>query len=133
MAMTRTQIYLTEEQHGWILRLAKAQRKTMAEVIREAVEEYVIKQMDTEDLGETSVSSADPLRDIIGLGASGITDGSIHHDRYIYDEDFRISPSWIVPASPGYVNIQTVRSLLSTTTSSGWDSHSSRVKLTATA
>jgi len=87
MAMTRTQVYLTEEQHRHIQRLAEAQHKTMAQVIREAVEEYAIKQMDTEDFSETSVSSADPLRDIIGLGASGITDGSIHHDRYIYDED----------------------------------------------
>ena len=87
MAMTRTQIYLTEEQREQIQRLAEAQHKTMAQVIREAVEEYVIKQMDTEDFGKISVSSADPLRDIIGLGASGITDGSIHHDHYIYDED----------------------------------------------
>lgn len=87
MAMTRTQIYLTEEQHEQIRHLAETKHKTMAQVIREAVEEYVIKQMDTEDFGETPVSSADPLRDIIGLGASGITDGSIHHDRYIYDEN----------------------------------------------
>ena len=87
MAMTRTQIYLTEEQRRQIQRLAELEHKSMAQVIREAVEEYVIKQMDTEDFGESSVNSADPLRDIIGLGASGITDGSIHHDRYIYDED----------------------------------------------
>jgi len=75
--MTRTQVYLTEEQRRQIQRLAEAQRKTMAQVIREAVEEYVIRQT-TDD---------DPLWDIIGLGASGITDGSIHHDRDIYDED----------------------------------------------
>jgi len=70
-------VYLTEEQRRQIQRLADAQRKTMAQVIREAVEEYVIRQT-TDD---------DPLWDIIGLGASGITDGSIHHDRDIYDED----------------------------------------------
>lgn len=77
MSMTRTQVYLTEEQRRRIQRLADAQRKTMAQIIREAVEEYVIRQAD----------SADPLQDIIGLGASGITDGSIHHDRDIYDAD----------------------------------------------
>jgi len=75
--MTRTQVYLTEEQRGWIRRLAKTQRKTMAQVIREAIEEYMARQ----------TSDKDPLWDIIGLGASGITDGSIHHDRDIYDED----------------------------------------------
>jgi len=87
MAMTRTQIYLTEEQRGKIQRLAEIQHKTMAQVIREAVEEYVIQWMGTEHLSKASISSADPLRDIIGLGASGISDGSIHHDRDIYDED----------------------------------------------
>jgi hypothetical protein len=87
MAMTRTQIYLTEEQRGKIQRLAEAQHKTMAQVIREAVEEYVIQRMDTENLRKASANPTDPLWDIIGLGASGITDGSIHHDRYVYDED----------------------------------------------
>ena len=87
MAMTRTQIYLTEEQRKQIQRLAELQHKTMAQVIREAVEEYVIQRMDTENLRKASVNPTDPLWDIIGLGDSGITDGSIHHDRYIYDED----------------------------------------------
>jgi len=87
MAMTRTQIYLTEKQREKIQRLAELQHKTMAQVIREAVEEYVIQRMDIENLRKASVNPTDPLWDIIGLGASGITDGSIHHDRYIYDED----------------------------------------------
>jgi len=86
MAMTRTQIHLTEEQRRQIQRLAEARHKTMAEVIREAVEEYMIQQIDTED-SAAPASRADPLRDIIGLGASGITDGSIHHDRDIHDDD----------------------------------------------
>jgi predicted DNA-binding protein len=87
MAMTRTQIYLTEEQRGQIQRLAKAQHKTMAQVVHEAVEEYVIQRMEIEPSSEALDSSADPLWEIIGLGSSGITDGSIHHDRDIYDED----------------------------------------------
>jgi len=52
MAMMRTQIYLTEEQRRQIQRLAEAPHKTMAEVIRKAVEEYMIQQIDTEDFGE---------------------------------------------------------------------------------
>ncbi len=87
MAMTRTQIYLTEKQREKIQRLAELQHKTMAQVIREAVEEYVIQRMDIENLRKASVNPTDPLWDIIGLGDSGIADGSIHHDRYIYDED----------------------------------------------
>ena len=77
MAMTRTQIYLTEEQREQIQRLAEAQHKTMAQVIREAVEEYVVQR--------SAKKSA--WWDIVNLGSSGITDGSIHHDRDIYDED----------------------------------------------
>ena len=86
MAMTRTQIDLTEEQRRQIQRLAELEHKTMAQVIREAVEEYVIQRMDIESLRKASANPNDPLWDIIGLGDSGITDGSIHHDRDIYDE-----------------------------------------------
>jgi predicted DNA-binding protein len=49
MAMKRTQIYLTEEQRGKIKRLAKLQKKSMAQVVREAVEEYMIRQASNED------------------------------------------------------------------------------------
>ena len=66
MAMIRTQIYLTEEQRRKIKQLAKLQYKSMAQVVREAVEEYMIRQ--TNDL----------LRDTVELDSSGITDGSIH-------------------------------------------------------
>ncbi len=92
MAMTRTQIYLTEEQRGKIQRLAELEHKSMAQVIREAVEEYVIRQ----------TSNEDPLWDIVGLGSSGITDGSIHHDRDIYDEDCPQIPH---PRSPSRLNL----------------------------
>ena len=49
MAMIRTQIYLTEEQRRKIKRLAKLQYKSMAQVVREAVEEYIIRQTNNED------------------------------------------------------------------------------------
>jgi predicted transcriptional regulator len=77
MAMTRTQIYLTEEQHRHIQRLAEAQHKTMAQIIREVLEEYIVQRSTDEST----------WWDIVNLGSSGITDGSIHHDRDIYDED----------------------------------------------
>jgi predicted kinase len=77
MAMTRTQVYLTEEQRKHIQRLAEAQHKTMAQVIREVLEEYIVQRSTDESA----------WWDIVNLGSSGITDGSIHHDRDIYDED----------------------------------------------
>ncbi|MGH9234558.1 MAG: CopG family transcriptional regulator [Acidimicrobiales bacterium] len=41
MPMTRTQIYLTDELRARIDDRARAEGKTMAEVVRDAVEQYV--------------------------------------------------------------------------------------------
>jgi len=57
MAMIRTQIYLTEEQREKIKRLAKLHQKSMAQVVREAVEEYVIRQTNNEDPPEPNSPS----------------------------------------------------------------------------
>lgn len=76
MPMKRTQIYLTEEQHRYLERLASTRDTTISSLIREAISEYVVRQL----------AEQDPLLDMIGLGKSGLGDGSIHHDRDIYDE-----------------------------------------------
>ncbi len=39
--MIRTQIYLTEDEHQGVTRLAKASGKKQSEVIREAIDEYL--------------------------------------------------------------------------------------------
>jgi hypothetical protein len=75
MPMTRTQIYLSPDQHDHVLELAEAQCRTMAEVIREAVAEYLARQS----------PAADPLLDLVALGNSGVTDGAMNHDRDLYD------------------------------------------------
>jgi hypothetical protein len=77
MTMVRTQIYLDETQRRELQRLAGAQNKTMAQIIREAVEAYMAQE----------TATADALWDIVGLGASGIRDGSVEHDRDIYGDD----------------------------------------------
>jgi hypothetical protein len=74
MTMTRTQIYLTAEQHQHAQEVAAAQGKTMAEVIREAIAAYIVAQTGDED----------PLQEIVGLGASGVGDGARQHDRDLY-------------------------------------------------
>jgi len=75
--MLRTQIYLTEEQHEQLARLARDRGASMAHLIREAISEYLVHQRAT---------TTSPWLDLIGLGASGISDGALHHDRDIYDE-----------------------------------------------
>jgi len=76
MYMKRTQIYLTEEQHGYLKKLADLRDTTVSNLIREAITEYVVRHF----------AEQDPLLDLIGLGKSGLTDGSVHHDRDLYDE-----------------------------------------------
>jgi predicted DNA-binding protein len=46
MSATRTQVYLTEEQRARIDRVAEAEGVTMAEVIRRAIDEYVVDDHD---------------------------------------------------------------------------------------
>lgn len=72
--MKRTQIYLTEKQHWYLKKLADVRDTTVSNLIREAITEYVVRHF----------AEQDPLLDIIGLGESGFTDGSIHHDRDLY-------------------------------------------------
>ncbi|MFQ5856898.1 MAG: CopG family transcriptional regulator [Anaerolineae bacterium] len=77
MTMKRTQIYLTREQHQQLEVLAETRDTTMSNLIREAIAEYMARHL----LVET-----DPLLDIIGLGESGLGDGSVQHDRDIYGD-----------------------------------------------
>ncbi len=72
--MRRTQIYLEEEQHRVLQEMAQEQRTTMAHVVREAIEAYMVRLVDTDDA----------LLEIIALGSSGDPYGSVEHDRDIY-------------------------------------------------
>jgi predicted DNA-binding protein len=49
MSMTRTQIYLTQELRARIDERARAEGKTMAEVVRDAVERYVADPLDLDE------------------------------------------------------------------------------------
>ena len=60
-SMTRTQVYLLREQHGRIQDLAHTQSRTMAAIIRDAVDEYLTRHSGGDD----------PMLDLIALGNSG--------------------------------------------------------------
>ena len=49
MSMTRTQIYLTQELRARIDERARVEGKTMAEVVRDAVERYVADPLDADE------------------------------------------------------------------------------------
>lgn len=78
MSKVRTQIYLTEEQHQILINLSRRNNTPLAEMIRRAVDEYLGKMSAMEGLN--------PLNNIIALGKSGISKGSVKHDEEIYDD-----------------------------------------------
>ncbi len=59
MSSTRTQIYLTDEQRQRIDRVAAAKGVTMAQLIRDAVDEYLDDEPDP-DTALSSTFGADP-------------------------------------------------------------------------
>lgn len=62
MSATRTQIYLTEDQRRRIDRIARAKGVTMAEVIRTALDQYLLDDADpTAALGATFGADPDVL------------------------------------------------------------------------
>jgi hypothetical protein len=77
MTMQRTQIYLTLRQRRELQRLADQQHTTMAGVLREAVDAYIVR----------FDADRDPLLDVIGIAHGDATDAAEDHDRYLYEPD----------------------------------------------
>jgi predicted DNA-binding protein len=72
----RTQIYLTKEQYQYLQRQAEKKKASIAEIVRELINERLPKDKDYED---------NPLFSIAKDGFSmGRHKGSIKHDEYIY-------------------------------------------------
>lgn len=76
----RTQIYLPDSLFGHLKKEARSERKSVAQVIREAIEMYLeqrrLKKVDWE---------GDPMNKIIGLG-EGDADLAAQHDKYLYGD-----------------------------------------------
>ena len=74
----RKQIYLDPEQNRQVKRLSARQGKTEAEIIREAIDNYLIHNKKQQE---------DPLLELTAMVKNKITDGSISHDEAIYLTD----------------------------------------------
>ncbi len=59
---------------------AVRERKSAAELIRECL----IEKFHYRRTSPPLLADHNPALDIIGIGASGVRDGSIHHDHYLY-------------------------------------------------
>ncbi len=71
----RKQIYLEPEQNRQIKQLSARKGKTEAEIIREAIDNYLI---------TNKKDQADPLLELTALVKKNIIDGSTSHDEAIY-------------------------------------------------
>jgi len=86
--MVRTQVYLPRDIYEQLKQRADKEGLTMAHQIREALMQYVIETTE-EDESKYVISDDDPIWDLIGIVKnSGITDGSVNHDKYIYVRDW---------------------------------------------
>lgn len=72
----RTQVYFPRKLYAEVQKRAKAESKSMAEIVREAVEKYLSeKKIDWEN---------DPIFKLEGICDSDVEDLSINHDYYLY-------------------------------------------------
>jgi predicted transcriptional regulator len=76
--MRRTQIYFDEPLFKRVRKVAAAQRRSAAALIREATARY---------LDQTRGHDDDPIRAFIGKGTGGPRDAAVDHDRYLYGSD----------------------------------------------
>ncbi|NMB26345.1 MAG: CopG family transcriptional regulator [Firmicutes bacterium] len=81
-SMHRMQFYIEPELRDELESLAKQRNVPMAELIREAIRSYVIR--------ERPPGKKDPLFNIIGMfkSSDGPSDVAINHDKYIYRKDW---------------------------------------------
>jgi hypothetical protein len=86
--MVRTQVYLPRDIYEHLKDRADKEGSSMASQIREALAQYVVEA----NMGDKApvLTKDDPIWDMIGMGKSGITDGSYNHDKYIYTRDWDI-------------------------------------------
>ena len=73
-----TNIRLPEEVLKALKYKAIEERKSLNQIIREAIEISLIAPVQDKKVAK------DPLENIIGIAKSGIKDGSVKHDSYIY-------------------------------------------------
>ncbi|CAG0931269.1 hypothetical protein TFLX_02053 [Thermoflexales bacterium] len=84
--MVRTQVYLPREIYERLQKRAEENDLTLAVQIREALEDYLRHAVAEGE--ERVMSPDDPLLQLVGTMATGLGDGSINHDQYIYRRDW---------------------------------------------
>ena len=89
--MVRTQVYLPRDIYDRLQKRAEENDLTLAVQIREALEDYLRYASGGDE--ERVMSPDDPLLQLMGSMTSGLGDGSVNHDKYIYRRDWDTSPN----------------------------------------
>jgi hypothetical protein len=77
--LRRTQMYFPEDMLTELRLVASARNESVSEVVRDAVASFLEQKNSPAKNWE-----ADPLWDMVGSGNSGLSDGSLNHDYYLY-------------------------------------------------
>lgn len=85
---TTTNIRIAEDCLQKLKMKALREKKSTAQLIREAIDAFLGNK---EKLPSMKDFKKDPFFRIIGLGSSGIRNGSLNHDKYLYKKNTRTS------------------------------------------
>lgn len=78
MSYVTTNLKLPEEVMKDLKHKAVQEKKSVSQLIKEAVQQFLTAQKESVDYRE------DPFNRIIGMAKSGVHDGSVKHDQYLY-------------------------------------------------
>jgi len=105
--LTRTplQLYLYQSQFDALKKLASEQGVSVEDLARQAIEVLLMhtepvaaERPDDEELSDEELAN-DPLRAIIGLGRSGVTDLAENHDKYLMEFEIEDNQRWLQQSS----------------------------------
>jgi len=77
--LKRTQMYFPEDMLTELKLVASTKKESISEVVREAVASFLEQKK-----SQTKNWKTDPLWDMVGAASSGLSDGSLNHDFYLY-------------------------------------------------
>ncbi len=83
----RLQTYLSASLYERLQEEARQRRESMAQIVREAVEQYLASREEEDAAPDDPIWQIPDL--VAGYTTAGLADGAVDHDRYLYDDESR--------------------------------------------
>lgn len=74
-----TNLRLPDDLHKLLKHMAVEEKKSVSQLVREAIADFMAARKEPE-----SPKGEDPFSSLIGAYSSGLKDGSVKHDEYLY-------------------------------------------------